>query len=94
MAVPVVGAALGAGRVPGLSGWRVLRREVPVGRHRLDLLLQRAAACRAAVFSGVFLRAYTCRVTPRGIALLYRVPGRLGGREPRGSRSGPSTFWP
>ncbi|MGH7377462.1 MAG: DNA/RNA nuclease SfsA [Candidatus Methylomirabilales bacterium] len=165
VAVEVLAAALAAGRPPGLSGWRMLRREVRVGRHRLDLLLQRAgrealcevksvtlvrggvayfpdaptargtahmkmlgararrggaaavcfliqradaaafaphathdpafaAACRAAVFSGVLLRAYTCHVTPRGIALLYRVPVRLGGREPRGSRSGPPTFWP
>jgi len=151
VAVPVVGAALGAGRVPGLSGWRVLRRKVPVGRHRFALRLQRAgrralcevksvtlvqrgvaffpdaptargtahmktlgararrggaavvcfliqradaAASQAAVFSGVLLRAYTCRVTPGGIAPLRRVPVRLGGWERRGSRSGPPTFWP
>ncbi|MBI4413438.1 MAG: DNA/RNA nuclease SfsA [candidate division NC10 bacterium] len=165
VAVPVVAAALGAGRAPGLSGWQVLRREVRVGRHRFDLLLRRAgrralcevksvtlveggvarfpdaptargtahmktlgararrggaavvcfliqradaaafaphaahdpafaAACRAAVFSGVLLRAYTCRVTPGGIAPLRRVPVRLGWRERRGSRSCPPTFWP
>ena len=53
-----------------------------------------AAACRAAVSRGVLLRAYTCRVTPGGIAPLRRVPVRLGWRERRGSRSGPPTFWP
>lgn len=158
VAVPVVAAALGAGRAPGLSGWRVIRREVRVGRHRFDLLLRRAgrralcevksvslvedgvasfpdaptargtahlkalgarvrrggaavacfliqradaaafaphaahdlsfaAACRAAASRGVLLRAYTCRVTPRGIALLRRVPVRLREPAPPGSRS-------
>ncbi len=158
VAVAVVAAALGAGRAPGLSGWRVLRREVRVGRHRFDLLLRRAgrralcevksvtlvrggvalfpdaptargtahlkalgararrggaaiacfliqradaaafaphaahdpafaAACRAAASRGVLLRAYTCRVTPRGIVLLRRVPVRLREPAPPGSRS-------
>jgi len=158
VAVAVVAAALGAGWVPGLSGWRVLRREVRVGRHRFDLLLGRdrrralcevksvtlveagvarfpdaptargtahmktlgararrggaavvcfliqrpdaaalvphavhdpafAAACRTAASGGVLLRAYTCRVTPGGIALARRVPVRLGGPARPGSHS-------
>jgi len=45
----LAGEALEAGALPEFAGWRLERREFPVGRSRLDFLLSREDGCRLAL---------------------------------------------
>jgi len=56
-------ALLGKGALPGLQGWRVLRREFPLGGHRIDFLLQGPGDRR------LLLEVKSCTLFHRALAM-------------------------
>lgn len=82
----LVAASLARGAVAGFRGYRILRRELVIGRHRVDFLLGRGAReCLLEVKSVTLVRGkeafFPDAPTTRGIAHLeHLIDARASGR--------------
>jgi len=78
IAVNAVAAELiSRGRIPGLHGWSIARKEVPAERSRLDFLLRRKGD------PPLFLEVKSCTLVHRGTAMFPDAPSERARRHLR-----------